>query len=263
MSSQAATLPYPPNTKHQMSSIAVSRMMLDDIPVVLEIETASFPRSWPEKAYRYELTENTNAYFVVARTHGYSDPAKASTSALRRLFSRIRPMTAAGPDTGPAIRRPLDHAWLRPHGLAPWRATLRGPLSKDHLLGHTSNYQVPTSMIVGFAGMWMYVDEAHIATIATRADWRGRGVGETILHNLMREAQRRNAVSATLEVRIGNVVAQSLYRKYGFEEVGRRKNYYQDNREDALLMTVTNFETNVYRARLDELERSLREHAMR
>ena len=230
MSSQAATLPYTSNTKQQASSIAVSRMMLDDIPAVLEIEKASFPRPWPEKAYRYELAENSNAYFIVARAHGIVSPQ--NTTPLRKLFSFIRPVTAPS-------SRTASYSPFGPHG------------------------QLPSSFVVGFAGMWMYVDEAHIATIAARADWRGRSVGETILHNLMREAQRRNAVSATLEVRIGNAVAQNLYRKYGFEEVGRRKNYYQDNREDALLMTVTNFETNAYRARLDELERNLRERAMR
>jgi ribosomal-protein-alanine N-acetyltransferase len=105
--------------------------------------------------------------------------------------------------------------------------------------------------------MWMYVDEAHIATIATHPEWRGRGVGKLILHNLMREAQRRRAANVTLEVRASNTVAQNLYRKYGFEEVGLRKAYYQDNREDALLMTVTNFTSREYRDRLDALERDL------
>lgn len=184
----------------------MSRMALDDIPAVMEIEKTAFPRPWPEKAYRYELTENPNAYFVVARLAN-APPARRS-----------------------------------------WLAQLLKPASQ------TTTSSAP---IVGFAGMWMYVDEAHIATIATHSAWRGRRIGERILLNLMREAQRRNAVLVTLEVRITNTVAQNLYLKYGFEEVGRRKGYYQDNLEDALLMTVTNFTTDAYRRRLDALDAAL------
>ncbi len=183
-------------------------MSLDDIPAVMKIERLAFPRPWPEKAYRYELNENPNAYFVVARL---SDLAPTPTaSVLQKLMGLIRPLS-----------------------------TLHSP----HF----------ASSIVGFAGMWMYVDEAHIATLATHPHWRGRGIGETILQTLLREAHRRSATIATLEVRAGNVAAQSLYRKYGFEEVGRRKSYYQDNHEDALIMTVTNFDTVAYRDKLDAL----------
>ncbi|MCL4507345.1 MAG: ribosomal-protein-alanine N-acetyltransferase, partial [Chloroflexi bacterium] len=79
----------------------------------------------------------------------------------------------------------------------------------------------------------------------------------------LREAQRRSAIFATLEVRVSNTVAQNLYRKYGFSEIGRRKRYYRDNDEDALIMTVENFVEPEYRAQLDALERALREKLAR
>lgn len=91
--------------------------------------------------------------------------------------------------------------------------------------------------LVGYAGLWLVVDEAHINTLAVRPQWRGRGIGERLLLDLLAHAQGRSAVSATLEVRVSNAAAQRLYRKHGFEEVGRRPRYYQDG-EDALLMTV-------------------------
>jgi ribosomal-protein-alanine N-acetyltransferase len=208
MSSSTALQSRESHTVTDPPHVHIERMLLEDISAVMEIEKTAFPRPWPEKAYRYELTENPNAYFVVARM--LSAPAQ------------------------PARRH--------------WLAQLLKPVPA---------VAASLTQLVGFAGMWMYVDEAHIATIATHIAWRGRRIGERILVNLMREAQRRDAVLVTLEVRISNIVAQNLYLKYGFEEVGRRKGYYQDNLEDALLMTVTNFSTDAYRRRLDALEAAL------
>lgn len=215
MSSQAILNPLQaPGASERIASIIVTPMSLDDIPAVMAIERVSFPRPWPERAYRYELTENPEAYFVVARAYEVGATSVAPRSHWQRLVQRL----------GLQDRAPTQRAL------------------------HT---------VVGFAGMWMHVDEAHIATIATHPGWRRRGVGERILVNLLREAQRRCAGIVTLEVRVSNIAAQHLYRKYGFEEVGRRRAYYQDNREDALLMTIVHFNTPEYRAQLDALERRL------
>lgn len=113
--------------------------------------------------------------------------------------------------------------------------------------------------ILGYSGLWLMVDEAHIATIASHPEWRGRGIGELLLLNMLRVAQQLNAINTTLEVRVSNVTAQTLYHKYGFVEVGHRKAYYQDNREDALIMTVTTFQTQAYADQLDHLESQLRQ----
>jgi ribosomal-protein-alanine N-acetyltransferase len=101
-------------------------------------------------------------------------------------------------------------------------------------------------VVLGYGGFWMMVDEAHISTLAVRQDVRRRGMGELLLSSLLEEARRIGAVAATLEVRASNTVAQSLYAKYGFEVVGRRKAYYQDNGEDALIMTTPNFSFSSY-----------------
>jgi ribosomal-protein-alanine N-acetyltransferase len=92
--------------------------------------------------------------------------------------------------------------------------------------------------VVGYGGFWYIVDEAHISTIAAHPEWRGRGVGERLLAAMLERALDLGAVLSTLEVRVSNERAQNLYRKHGFEVVGRRKRYYRDNGEDALLMTV-------------------------
>ncbi len=92
--------------------------------------------------------------------------------------------------------------------------------------------------VVGVGVLWMVLDEAHIATIAVRPEWRGQGVGRLILGRLLEIAREQNARLATLEVRVGNYAAQALYRSFGFELAGWRPRYYSDNREDALIMTL-------------------------
>jgi ribosomal-protein-alanine N-acetyltransferase len=92
--------------------------------------------------------------------------------------------------------------------------------------------------LLGYACLWLIVDEAHISTLAVAQSWRGRGLGELLLLALIRRAMALGAVMATLEVRATNQVAQALYAKFRFQVVGRRKRYYTDNREDALIMTA-------------------------
>lgn len=91
--------------------------------------------------------------------------------------------------------------------------------------------------VVGYVGVWLVADEAHINTLAVHPDWRQRGIGEQLLVAMLQKARALNALTATLEVRASNVIAQRLYQRYGFQEVGRRPRYYRDG-EDALLMTA-------------------------
>jgi ribosomal-protein-alanine N-acetyltransferase len=100
----------------------------------------------------------------------------------------------------------------------------------------------------GYGGFWLMYDEAHISTLGVRPEWRGRGWGELLLLTILEEAHRLKARVATLEVRVSNMPAQSLYLKYRFEQVGRRKGYYADNREDALIMTTPALASPDYQA---------------
>ena len=94
----------------------------------------------------------------------------------------------------------------------------------------------------GFAGIWLMVDEAHISTLAIRPDLRRRGLGQLLLLALLDASARLGAKRATLEVRESNAPAQSLYLAYGFQPVGRRKGYYTDNQEDAIILTTPDFD---------------------
>ena len=93
-----------------------------------------------------------------------------------------------------------------------------------------------TGEIVGFAGVWVVMDEGHITNIAVRADHRGQGIGRALTAQLMQYAANLGVVYMTLEVRRSNEVAQHVYLSHGFIQVGVRKKYYDDNGEDALFM---------------------------
>lgn len=111
--------------------------------------------------------------------------------------------------------------------------------------------------VIGYSGMWVIMDEAHITTIAVDPDHQGKKVGERLLFAMVEEAILRCASRATLEVREHNYVAQNLYRKYGFREAALRKNYYTDNQENAIVMWVDDMRELKYRQRLDELKHKL------
>jgi ribosomal-protein-alanine N-acetyltransferase len=92
--------------------------------------------------------------------------------------------------------------------------------------------------ILGYAGMWIMADEAHVTSIASHKGHRHEGVGEVLLINLIELATTKHARIVTLEARVSNLVAQNLYYKFGFDKLGVRKAYYLDNREDAVIMST-------------------------
>jgi [ribosomal protein S18]-alanine N-acetyltransferase len=92
--------------------------------------------------------------------------------------------------------------------------------------------------IIGYCGAWIVIDEAHVTNVAIMPSHRGKKLGEALLRKMISIAKEMGAKSMTLEVRVTNHVAQSLYRKFGFQNGGIRKNYYSDNQEDALVMWV-------------------------
>ncbi len=113
--------------------------------------------------------------------------------------------------------------------------------------------------VVGFAGLWVMVDEAHVTTFAVDPRWRRRGVGERLLLALLDLAVTRQAREATLEVRLSNLPARKLYEKHGFRPVGIRPRYYSDNGEDALIMTTEALASPRMRERMERLRGDLDE----
>lgn len=145
----------------------IRRMTLDDLAQVVAIDKASFSLSWPERSFRFEISDNS-----------------------------------------------ASRAWVA---------------EEDR-------------KVVGAIVAWLLVDEAHIATIATHPDFRRRGIASKLLSHALRMMMNEGALTSVLEVRESNLAAQEMYRKFGFEETGRRPRYYKDNSEDAILMTLYKLE---------------------
>lgn len=160
-------------------SLIIRTMTLEDIPAVIDLDQRSFSLPWPERSFRFELTDN-----------------------------------------------PASRCWI---------AELDGK-------------------IVGMIVVWLIADEAHIATLATHPEFRRQGIAKRLLTHALQRLIKEGARSSFLEVRETNLAAQAMYRKFGYEETGRRPRYYRDNDEDAILMNLDSL--SVERLRFDD-ERSV------
>lgn len=98
----------------------------------------------------------------------------------------------------------------------------------------TTGNMVIAGMIVG----WLIMDEIHIATVATASEFRRLGIGRKLMVHLLVEAQKEGAKISFLEVRKGNAAARQMYDELGYQQDGVRPHYYQDNHEDAILMSL-------------------------
>jgi len=206
----------------------IEPMQIADVPEVSAVEKECFTSPWPASAYRRELKNAAaNRYVVVRWVHP----------------SARRHAPAAWPPPGSALRERLGRFF----------PALFPPLD------------VPSSPypIVGFAGLWLMVDEAHVTTIGVAPGHRGRRVGEMLFLRMLDIAVEMRATWLTLEVRVSNDVAQNLYRKYGLQTAGTRKHYYSDNGEDAYLMWSEPLHSPAFHTRLATLRAQFQEYAAR
>jgi ribosomal-protein-alanine N-acetyltransferase len=200
-------------------------MELEDVSQVLEVDRESYTLPWPASAYRREILHNRNARYLVLRRIREATEEQAESDA---------------PEQRPRLPIPF------------FRWTGKPAESKPGRPGE----------IIGYAGMWIMLDEAHITTIALRSAWRGRGLGELLLASLIELATGIGSQRITLEVRVSNDTAQNLYRKYGFHHEGTRPRYYSDNNEDAHIMSTGNIQDTAFRRRIDALVDKLRERLL-
>ena len=201
----------------------IERMTMSDVPRVIEIERLAYPSTWPASAYRKELQDNRWAHYIVLRDRHLLEEQAVVGQEVQQEPGKLR------------------RSRLFPLSLLPSRSGVTVPSQE-------------VASIIGFAGLWLMVDEAHITTIAMHPDHRRRGLGELLLMSLVDIAYSIKAKWVTLEVRVSNYTAQSLYRKYGFRDAGLRRRYYSDNQEDALIMWTDEINSLEYKQKFLELK---------
>ena len=200
-----------------------------DIPQSAEIESDAFPSTFPPTSFRRELVNKVASYLVAWRRDDLLSPESRE--------SHLPPSQPAvnGPSFINRLAQNARHLWQR--RMAAW--------------------EPGQQFLVGFLGTWYVADEAHIVSVGVRSGYRGEGIGELLLIGAIEQAMARSARMVTLEVRVSNYVAKNLYMKYGFKEKGRRKGYYTDNREDALIMTTDPLQSD---SRPEELRKLVQAH---
>lgn len=118
-------------------------------------------------------------------------------------------------------------------------------------------------VVIGYGGLMVSGDDGHITTLAVDPEWHRRKVATRLLLTLAGEAIVRQVTSLTLEVRVGNVAAQELYRRFGFAPAGVRKRYYVETNEDAIVMWAHDVHGPEFARRLESIEAGITEPAIR
>ncbi len=203
-------------------------MTLDDIAQVMEVEEQSFPTIWPSTAFKREIQHNRLGRYLVAVQH--REDAEESRN-------------GASPEGDP-----------HPSSLGRFVGGLRHILDGDETPPEERN-----ELVVGFVGVWLLIDEAHIVTIAVRDGHRRRGVGELLLIAAIETALKDRQEVVTLECRVSNAVALRLYEKYGFRRVDIRPRYYSDDNEDAYVLSVSDIGTVSHESRFERLRNEHRQ----
>ena len=198
-------------------------MCKEDITQVTEIDREAFPTLWPPANYEHEL-QNRLAHYIVACDEGETIEEPRVEASLEKGISGL----------ASKVKRLFNHD----------RFFSNEPPSSDR------------QYIKGFAGFWIMADEAHLTNIAVRELYRRQGVGELLLISVISLATELNARIITLEVRASNAAALGLYYKYGFAQTGLHRDYYTDNKEDAVLMSTENITSAPFQAHLQQLKQA-------
>jgi [ribosomal protein S18]-alanine N-acetyltransferase len=172
----------------------------------------------------------------------------------RESFPSMWPQTAYRRELSNKIARYFVVTELRDEAAGTESPASAGILGALRRVVGGSEPSAPSEYLLGFIGLWLMVNEAHIVTVAVREQYRRSGIGERLLIAAIELAMDADQEVVTLEVRASNDSAIRMYEKYGFSRVGLRKRYYTDNNEDAAIMTTPDIFVPTYRRLLAELK---------
>ena len=221
--------------------VALRRLRAEDIEQVIEIEREAFTTLWMGTSFKRELN-NRYARYLVACQPEPDDRGNEVSEAVTD-----DPVTRPGGGSAVGVKNSSDASL--------WGRMVRGvrEIVKKELTVNPEDAE-----IAGYVGIWFQGNEAHITEIAVREKLRGKGIGELLLIGSVYAARNNGSIVLTLEARVSNFIAQRLYEKYGFKQVGIRKGYYSDNREDAVIMTTGPIHSNEYQDLFGQLQDKFR-----
>lgn len=183
-----------------------------------------------------------------------SEPTRTQIQATELEFRRMRP------EDVPSVM-PIESVSFGKHHWSEesFFNEMNNQVGRYYVLLHHDPALPPGSppKLLGYCGFWLIVDEAHITTVAVHPDYRGHALGELTLFHILERCLGSSVHWITLEVRATNYNAQNLYYKYGFVSMGIRARYYQDNKEDALIMTTPDISGEEQRKLHRELKQAL------
>lgn len=207
--------------------VSIRRLRAEDIDQVKEIEREAFAPLYMGNSLKRDLNNRYARYLVACQ-----------------------PEIEEGEPCSPHPR-PVPVELSAPADTSLWGRMVGGVKG---MFGKEPGDDAGPENIAGYVGLWFQGNEAHITEIAVREKLRGNGIGELLLIGSVRVAIEQGSTVLTLEARVSNFIAQRLYEKYGFQEAGIRKNYYSDNREDAVIMTTSPIHTPSYQEKFKSLQ---------
>ena len=195
-----------------MRFIEIKHLAPEHLPGAVEIDRLCFGGLWASEGYMRELdSPNSDLLGLWVRETADCESARVSTE--NESFDIFTPQNGARTGAPP----------------------LQLPGSQNRAGTGAPPLQIPPTLI-GVGCLWAILEEAHIILLAIHPSFQRQGLGQALLWALLKSACDRQLERATLEVRDSNLAAVGLYKKFGFKEAGRRKRYYEDTGEDALVM---------------------------
>ncbi len=219
--------------------ISLRRLRTEDLQQVIDIEREAFSPLWMGASLKREVNNRYARYLVAVQPDAVDEDGQGCLTAAPATGGQTE-QEQAGVEEDPPSDASLWGRMIR---------GVRGMVGRQPAAEDSGPED-----IAGYVSLWFQGNEAHITEIAVREKLRGNGIGELLLIGSVRVALENGSTVLTLEARVSNFIAQRLYEKYGFKEVGIRKNYYSDNREDAVIMTTSPIHTTEYREKFQQLQ---------